>query len=102
IALWPMTCALLIVLSGNVDTKYGVKRFLSLPIMTKLGGISFGIYLWHWVLLSFFKYKIAENPSILKGVIIILLSIVLYLLITKYIEVPIRKNKIKKKAYKTN
>ncbi|MFW2449545.1 acyltransferase family protein [Staphylococcus cohnii] len=100
IALWPMTCALLIVLSGNVDTKYGVKRFLSLPIMTKLGGISFGIYLWHWVLLSFFKYKIAENPSILEGVIIILLSIGLSLLMTKYIEAPIRNNKINKKAFK--
>lgn len=44
-----------------------------------------------------FKYKIAENPSILEGVIIILLSIVLSLLMTKYIEAPIRNNKINKK-----
>src|SRR5699024_11638256 len=47
-----------------------------------------------------FKYKIAENPSILEGVIIILLSIVLSLLMTIYIEAPIINNKINKKAFK--
>src|SRR5699024_1109086 len=47
IALWPMTCALFIVLAGTRDTKFGVKRFLGSPAMVKLGGISFGIYLWH-------------------------------------------------------
>ncbi|MEB7660025.1 acyltransferase [Staphylococcus xylosus] len=99
IALWPMTCALLIVLSGNVDTKYGVKRFLALPIMTKLGGISFGIYLWHWVLLSFYKFKIAEEPGLISGVMIILLSIGLSFFMTRFIEAPIRNGQNNKKAF---
>ncbi|MBF0841723.1 acyltransferase [Staphylococcus lentus] len=100
IALWPMTCALLIILSGNKETKYGVKNFLSKPIMIKLGGVSFGIYLWHWVLLSFYKYNISENPGIVAGLLIILLSIALSFVTTKYIETPIRNAKFNKLAFK--
>ncbi len=100
IALWPMTCALLIILSGNKETKYGVKNFLSMPIMIKLGGVSFGIYLWHWVLLSFYKYNISENPGIVAGLLIILLSIALSFITTKYIETPIRNAKFNKLAFK--
>ncbi|MBW0767918.1 acyltransferase family protein [Mammaliicoccus lentus] len=100
IALWPMTCALLIILSGNKETKYGVKNFLSMPIMIKLGGVSFGIYLWHWVLLSFYKYNISENPGIVAGLLIILLSIALSFVTTKYIETPIRSAKFNKFAFK--
>ncbi|WP_301420126.1 acyltransferase family protein [Mammaliicoccus lentus] len=100
IALWPMTCALLIILSGNKETKYGVKNFLSMPIMIKLGGVSFGIYLWHWVLLSFYKYNISENPGIVSGLLIILLSIALSFVTTKYIETPIRSAKFNKLAFK--
>ena len=100
IALWPMTCALLIILSGTKETKYGVKNFLSMPIMIKLGGVSFGIYLWHWVLLSFYKYNISENPGIVAGLLIILLSIALSFVTTKYIETPIRNAKFNKLAFK--
>ncbi|MEB7065703.1 acyltransferase [Mammaliicoccus sciuri] len=100
IALWPMTCALLIILSGNKDTKYGVKNFLSMPIMIKLGGVSFGIYLWHWVLLSFYKYNISETPGIISGVLIIALSIALSFITTKYIETPIRSAELNKVAFK--
>lgn len=100
IALWPMTCALLIILSGNKETKYGVKNFLSMPIMIKLDGVSFGIYLWHWVLLSFYKYNISENPGIVAGLLIILLSIALSFVTTKYIETPIRNAKFNKLAFK--
>ncbi|MGO2547361.1 acyltransferase family protein [Mammaliicoccus vitulinus] len=100
IALWPMTCALLIILSGNKETKYGVKNFLSMPIMIKLGGVSFGIYLWHWVLLSFYKYNISETPGIISGVLIIALSIVLSFITTKYVEAPIRNAEFNKVAFK--
>ncbi|UXV31477.1 acyltransferase family protein [Mammaliicoccus sciuri] len=100
IALWPMTCALLIILSGNKDTKYGVKNFLSMPIMIKLGGVSFGIYLWHWVLLSFYKYNISETPGIISGVLIIALSIVFSFITTKYIQTPIRSAELNKLAFK--
>ncbi|MGY0691342.1 acyltransferase family protein [Virgibacillus sp. FSP13] len=90
IAIWPMVCALFIVLAGTRDTKYGVKRFLGSPIMVKLGGISFAIYLWHWVILEFYRYNVQETPGIAVGVLIIIVSIILSFLTTRFIEKPIR------------
>ncbi|WP_254246704.1 acyltransferase family protein [Macrococcoides canis] len=93
-SLWPMFCAILILLSGNHPSKYGVERLLSSQPMVFLGGISFGIYLWHWVILSFYKYKINEKVGLIEGIIIILLSITLSMIMTKYIEKPLRNNVI--------
>ncbi len=100
IALWPMICAILILLSGTRETKNGVKRFLGSRIMVKLGGISFGIYLWHWVLLSFYRYNIGESPGAIAGVSIILVSIVLSSLMTKIIEEPIRSSNNDKLSFR--
>lgn len=100
IALWPMICALFIVLSGTHDSKYGVKRFLGSPLMVKLGGISFGIYLWHWVLLEFYRYNVQETPGIIVGTLIIILSITLSFFMTRFIEEPIRKSNNNKFAFK--
>lgn len=100
IALWPMTCAVLIIISGTSELKFGVKRFLSLPIMVKIGGIAFGIYLWHWVLLQYYRYNISDNVGILQGLAIIMLSIILSSLMTRFIEKPIRSLADNKVAFK--
>ncbi|MGY3313892.1 peptidoglycan/LPS O-acetylase OafA/YrhL [Peribacillus simplex] len=100
IALWPMVCALFIVLSGTCETNYGVKRFLGLPVMVKLGGIAFGIYLWHWVLLEFYRYNVQDTPGIIVGSLIIISSIALSFLMTRYIEEPIRKSVSNKFSFK--
>lgn len=90
IALWPMICAFAIVLSGTIDTKFGVKRFLGSHLMVKLGGISFGIYLWHWVFLQFIKYNFPNSINLITGILIIVVSILLSYLMTEFIEKPIR------------
>lgn len=100
IALWPMTCAVFIIMSGTNDTKFGVKKFLGLPFMMKLGGISFGIYLWHWVLLQFYRYNFGDDTSLIVGVGIIALSIGLSFITTNIIEKPIREEKLNRKAFK--
>ncbi|MFC3420066.1 acyltransferase family protein [Salinicoccus hispanicus] len=94
IALWPMLCAVVILLSGNLDTKYGVKSFLARPWMMKAGGLAFGLYLWHWVLLSFYQFHNENVPSIWVGVSIIILSFLLSWLVTRFIEKPIRSMQI--------
>lgn len=100
IALWPMACALFILLSGTHDTKIGVKRFLGSSFMVRMGGISFGIYLWHWVLLEFYRYNIQETPGFIAGLLIIILSIGLSYLMTRYIEEPIRNSKNNKYSFR--
>ncbi|MDM8328685.1 acyltransferase family protein, partial [Staphylococcus felis] len=59
ISLWPMLCATFILISGNHPSKFGVEKLLASKLLVFLGSISFGIYLWHWVILSFYKYKIS-------------------------------------------
>jgi len=100
IALWPMTCALFIVLSGTRDTTFGIKRFLGSKPMVKLGGIAFGIYLWHWVLLEFYRYNVQQTPGFLMGTAIILSAILLSYLMTEFIEKPIRSAKVDRSAFK--
>src|SRR5690625_5441151 len=58
--------------------------------MVKIGGISFGIYLWHWVLLSFYRYNVQEIPGVFMGILIILASIALSFFMTQLIEDLIR------------
>src|SRR5699024_12488737 len=77
IALWPMLCAFFIILSGTSKSKLGVNKLLGTPFMVKLGGISFGIYLWHWVILSFYRYNVQQTPGFFVGTTIILISIIL-------------------------
>lgn len=100
VALWPMLCAVMIVAAGVQDNKYNVKRFLGAPIMVKLGGLSFGVYLWHWVILSFYNYHFSQQPGLLVGVGIILLSFILSYFMTEYIEKPIRQIDNPKKSFK--
>ncbi|MGE7780622.1 acyltransferase family protein [Peribacillus sp. NPDC097264] len=99
VAIWPMTCALFIVLSGTRETKYGIKRFLGSPLMVKLGGISFGIYLWHWVILEFYRYNVQETPGVVVGLLIIISSVALSFLMTRYIEAPLRSSSNNKYAF---
>ena len=95
-----MACAVFIVMAGTVDSKLGVQRFLGSAMMVKLGGISFGIYLWHWILLQFFRYNVAQTPGFFVGITIILLSIILAYFTTYYIEKPIRSSTDNKYAFK--
>ncbi|WP_323679258.1 acyltransferase family protein [Exiguobacterium indicum] len=100
IALWPMTCALMIVLSGTQETRFGLKRFLGSKPMVKLGGIAFGIYLWHWVLLEFYRYNVKQTPGLLVGTLIIVASIGLSYLMTEWVEKPIRTSTVNRTAFK--
>ena len=92
VALWPVMAAVFVMLAGQNPTKLGVEKFLGSKPMVSLGGLSYGLYLWHWPLLSFY-YVIfdTKDVSVLHGILIILLSLALSYLSTKFIENPINK-----------
>lgn len=68
--------------------------------MVKIGGLSFGLYLWHWVILSFYQYHNDNRPGVFIGICIIILSWLLSYLMTRYIEKPIRTNQNDKNSFK--
>lgn len=90
VALWPIVSAVLIMLAGQNPSNFGVEKFLGSKLMIKLGGLSYGLYLWHWPLLAFY-YVIFDthNVSLISGILLILLSLLLSYLSTSFIEKPI-------------
>lgn len=67
-------------------------RFLSLPYMTYLGRLSFSLYLWHWPVMSYFRYM--QIPLQGTGLLIALLLIAVLSLFGFYcVEMPLRKRR---------
>lgn len=90
IAVVPVLSACLII----VTSQYTEKSLLRTKVLTFLGNYSFAFYLWHWPLfLILVHYMDVEINYHILGISIILASLCLAYLTTKYIETPIRTNK---------
>ena len=90
-ALWPVGCALLIIVAGKSESALGADRLLSSPVLVFLGNASYGIYLWHWPALIFYRWFTDQRPvGVAGGVVIVAVSIVLAVLTTRLVEAPLR------------
>jgi peptidoglycan/LPS O-acetylase OafA/YrhL len=65
VTLWPVTGALLVLLAGHGAEGGPVARALQWRPLVWLGGISYGLYLWHWPIL---KGLVALDPAQADGV----------------------------------
>jgi peptidoglycan/LPS O-acetylase OafA/YrhL len=90
-ALWPTLAAVCVITAGTSGSRFGADRLLASRPMVYLGGISYGIYLWHFPILAFAR-QFAQPYELPKsaGVAILALSIVLAALSTRYIESRVR------------
>lgn len=102
-ALWPTLSAVFIILAGANGGPFGVDRFLGLKPLVKLGGLSYGLYLWHWPVLAFY-FILSDKDSVplLDGTVIVMVSIVLSYLTTRFIEKPIRSMKLNGPKWKVS
>ena len=89
-ALMP-TLGAVLVIAGNPESSAS-RRLLSNRIMVWFGKISFPLYLWHWVLLSFLYIIVPEAFSRNARFVAVLVSIALSWLTYKYVETPMRAN----------
>jgi peptidoglycan/LPS O-acetylase OafA/YrhL len=75
-SVWPVTAAALLIIGGRAHDPRNAGWFLARSGLAKLGGISFGIYLWHWPLFVIaFEAGQGETPSLPLGLAIIAASI---------------------------
>ncbi|QJU54576.1 acyltransferase family protein [Herbiconiux sp. KACC 21604] len=89
-ALWPTVSAVLILVAGTgASTRFGAERLLGTAPLVWLGGLGYGIYLWHWPILIFWVETTDERPSLLVGLAIIGASIALAWLTKRFIEDPL-------------
>lgn len=60
-ALWPVAGTALLIAAG-ARSRSGASALLSLPVLTYLGRVSYGWYLWHWPCLQLAR-EIADRPG---------------------------------------
>lgn len=85
LAIWPLSAAAFIMVMGY-------NPILSSKPLQKLGGISYGLYLAHWPLLVL-TLQILDIPKapFWLGVVLVLASLALAWLITKFVDTPFRR-----------
>ena len=98
-ALVPVGATMLFILTGAnrlADPHTGGKlpfpnRLLATKPFVWLGSIAYSLYLWHWPLLIFWLvYADRDHAGFLDGAGVLLVSILLAYLTTKYVENPLR------------
>jgi peptidoglycan/LPS O-acetylase OafA/YrhL len=98
-ALVPVGATMLFILTGanrHADPHTGGKlpapnRLLATKPFVWLGSIAYSLYLWHWPLLIFWLvYADRQRVGFLDGACVLLVSVLLAWLTTKYVENPLR------------
>ncbi|MHA7240001.1 acyltransferase family protein [Arthrobacter sp. TMS1-12-1] len=91
VALWPLASAALIIAAGRTRSRIAVDRFLSWGPLVKTGDLSYALYLWHWpVLVIYLAYRGRDAVGPVGGLAIIVLSVMLAYITTRFLERPIR------------
>jgi len=82
------SAALLIYTNSRRQTVVG--RFLAMPPIVFIGLLSYSLYLWHWPILAFCRYRSEESIGIAGGTAAIAVSFVFAYLSWRFIETPFR------------
>jgi len=70
------------------DSSFKINKFLESNIAVYIGTISFSLYMWHQVILAFYRYSISQDftlySSLLLGVIMLAVAVVSYHFVEDY------------------
>ena len=87
-ALLPTLGACCVIAAGN--SSWINHRVLSHPSLVFIGLISYPLYLWHWVLLSFAHIITSGDVTVFSRIWLVLVSVLLAWITYRLIELPIR------------
>jgi peptidoglycan/LPS O-acetylase OafA/YrhL len=90
VALLPVGGAALVIAAGSSWAKVSPARFTSHPVLVFIGDISYSLYLWHWPVIVLWKAESGGSIGFFGGLAILLISVLLAWLTTKYIEDRVR------------
>ncbi len=92
-ALWPVTGAVLILMSGDARTesRLSVTRLLGSRPLVWAGAFSYALYLWHWPILVFYRLRTGTySVTLLPGIAIIASAVVLAYVTTRLLDGGLR------------
>lgn len=87
-ALLPVAATLLLIAAG--PSSFGNRRILAHPAMVAVGRISYPLYLWHWLLLSFMQVVAYRDVSWQMRCVALAASFILAWLTYRLVERPVR------------
>jgi peptidoglycan/LPS O-acetylase OafA/YrhL len=91
LAVPPTLATALLILTGT-DPTQAVSRSLSFPLLVPVGLISYSAYLWHWPLLTFYRYGYGDAGT-LTGFALLAATLLLAWLSYRYVEQPARRTR---------
>ncbi|MFC9898100.1 acyltransferase family protein [Nocardia sp. NPDC127579] len=90
-ALFPVLAALALILSGMGSRPLTANRLLATPVLVRLGGIAYALYLWHWPILIFYLAEYGKvTPGLQGGLVVLAISLALAYATERCIEAPLR------------
>lgn len=89
-ALLPCVGAALLIWS-NIGERTAAGRLLSLGPIVAVGLMSYSLYLWHWPILVFMRYRVSDTPALDLRLAAIAASFVLAGLSWRFVETPFRR-----------
>lgn len=95
-ALAPCLGAASVLLGNSSSTSWYCSWYKWSPLVF-IGQISYSLYLWHWPIVSFLKYRTSGSISVWAGLLVVLVSIVLAFLSWKFVETPFRQGQLLKR-----
>lgn len=75
-ALIPVGGALLVLAGGTQATDF-VKKMLGLSVVQRLGGVSYGLYLWHWPVLVILPFALGQEASAWTSTLALVIAVAL-------------------------
>ena len=100
IAIWPLSAAALIILSGYSGSRFGFDRILTMKLPRALSTISYALYLVHWpILIMWLSYSKQPRAGILDGLAVILGSLIIALLLSKVVDSPFKRPSWKEASF---
>ncbi|WP_298585731.1 acyltransferase family protein [uncultured Kocuria sp.] len=91
IALWPLLSAAAIIVAGRSGSPFGLDRILASRPLVRLGDSAYALYLVHWpLLITYLVLRDRPMAGPRSGVLIIVVSLVLAVLVTRLVEDPLK------------
>ncbi|MBB3862575.1 peptidoglycan/LPS O-acetylase OafA/YrhL [Novosphingobium hassiacum] len=88
----PVCGAMLLIHAGQSGSL--MSRLLAQPTMAFAGRISYSLYLWHWPIIVFWRYRTDGQWQLAEQALIVVLSITLATLSWAFIEEPFRRKRL--------